>query len=174
MYQKGFSNILLIIVGIIIALAAIGMYSSMKNRPKYAPTPVQTPSVATPIPSPTTPTPTPTPVVTAPCGIHVTSPSSTTPQTSPMTITGYVDGQCHWGAFEGQTGTVTVFNDKNVALSSQIPLTATEDWMQQVVHFQVKIGYSAPHSTNGYLLFSNEDASGMFPQTYQYPIKFQP
>ncbi len=169
MYQKGFSNVLIIIFGILICVAAIGLYSSMNKAPAR-------PSTSTPKPqtSPTpAPAPTPTPPVALECGIHITSPTSSTEQlTTPIVISGYVDGQCHWGAFEANAGSVVVYNDQNTALSPQVPLTVTGNWMQSPAYFNVKVGFSAPHRPRGYLLFTNDDASGMFPMTYQYPITF--
>lgn len=168
----GIWNILLILLGVILAVAAIGMYTSMNKKGTVAPTPTATPSPTTPGPAATPEPPQLAPITE--CGIYITSPYSNAPQISPMTIAGFIDGKCHWTAFEGQTGTVTVYNDKNVALSPAIPLMAVGEWMQPSVNFSVKVGYSAPHSTKGYLLFTNEDASGMYPETYNYPIRFQP
>lgn len=166
LYSRGVSKpvgILLVLAGILIALAAIGKYSSMQEQ-ALKPTIQQPPQSST--------TPTTSPVATE-CGIHITSPVSNVPITSPVTISGYVDGQCHWNAFEGQTGTVVIYSDKNVALSPAIPLIAEGEWMQQVVNFKIKVGFSAPHSSKGYLLFTNEDASGEYPESYSHPITFQ-
>lgn len=168
LYKKGVAKpvaILLILAGVLIALAAIGMYSSMQEQ-TIKPT-VQTPALT---PTPANPV---TPPVAIACGIHIASPVSNVPIISPVTISGYVDSQCHWGAFEGQTGTVIVYDATNTALSPEIPLTAESEWMQQVVNFKVKVGFSRPNTSQGYLLFSNEDVSGEHPETYTYPVIFQ-
>jgi hypothetical protein len=172
MYQKGFSNVLIIIFGILIGIAAIGLYSSMNRtatRP-YTPTTQPSPVVA-PVP---TPAPSPTPSQPLACGIHVTSPMPHDIVTSTINVAGYIDGGCHWSAFEGTAGNVRAYDANGNPVSAQVTLGATSDWMTLPVYFSARVVINTPpqHVATGYLLFQNDDASGQFPETFQVPIRF--
>lgn len=176
MYKKGFSNVLLVVIGVIIGLAAIGFFTVKGTAPKsYSPTPYTTPSSnPTPTPAPifTPPTPAPVGPATA-CGIIIASPVANAVVGPVVNIAGYVDGACHWSPFEGQAGTVRAYNSNGLPVSATSILTVSGDWMQLPANFTAKVTINTPPQTpTGYLLFSNENPSDQFPETYKFPIRF--
>ncbi len=183
--QKGFSNVLLVVIGVIIALAAIGFFtissvphsnttsspgvilpndSTSQPQPDSTSSPQATPSL------PPTPTP-PAPV--AACGINIASPASNEVVGPVINIAGYIDGACHWTPFEAQAGTVRAYNSNGLPLSSTSILSVSGDWTQLPANFTAKLTINTPaHTATGYLLFTNENPSDQFPETYQLPIRF--
>lgn len=109
-------------------------------------------------------------------GLVVESPQSDAVVSFPLTVKGNITGEDGWIAFEGQTGTVQVFDQDDLAVSSVVPLTATEDWMQSVVHFETIVASTATSTaaTSGYLKFTAENPSGEGAGTeYRLPVKFK-
>jgi hypothetical protein len=76
---------------------------------------------------------------------------------SPITIRGKVYGN-GWNGFEGQVGTVSLYNGEGTIILTEI-LTATTDWMKLPTAFETTLdfsGYEGPAT----LVFKNENPSG--------------
>lgn len=174
-------QIVLIFLGIFIVLAAVGNFDGTKKfspfgNPQTPPSPVISPTTpTTPAPGPApAPSPSPSSSQSAACGISVTTPAPNEQVSSTVNISGYITGDCRWTAFEGQAGTVRVFDSRDNPLSSTEILHVSGDWMQLPAAFAARVTINtAPERTPvGYLLFTNEDASGDFPRTFVVPIRF--
>jgi hypothetical protein len=88
-------------------------------------------------------------------------------------VSGKVNG-CGWTAFEAQVGTIQAFKSNGTPVSNIAILVAQGEWMQTTVNFKavLKMSQNPNSGSSGYLLFNNEDASGMNPQVYKLPVKF--
>ena len=145
---KQFLVIAIVVVGVILL---IGAFLLMNNQmitnilPTMSPSPTVSPT-ASPSPSPIS-------------GIEVTSPLQNALITSPLTIKGAVHGY-GWIGFEGQVGTVKLFNSANVQIGNTAILTAVGNWMQTDVNFQTTLTFVSPGSGTGKLVFYNENPSG--------------
>jgi len=104
-------------------------------------------------------------------GIRVTFPKPNEFISSPLKIGGIVNGN-GWTGFEGQVGTVKLFDASNKELALGI-LTATEDWMQFPTNFETTLFFDYPADGTGRLVFYNENASGDLERdrTFSIPIK---
>ncbi len=176
MNQKGFSNVLLVIIGVVIGLAAIGFFTVKNSAPKSdnsTPYPVSdgaNPTQLAPISTPPAPAPSGPAVA---CGISIDSPVINEVVGPIINVSGSIDGACHWTPFEGQAGTVRAYNSNGQPVSSTEILTVSGNWMQLPVNFTAKVTINTPpHTATGYLLFMNENPSDQFPETYQLPIHF--
>ena len=90
---------------------------------------------------------------------------------SPLKITGRVNGN-GWTGFEGQVGTVKLFDNSGKELAMGI-LTATEEWMKLPVKFESVLWFDYPEAGAGKLVFYNENASGepARDKTFEVPVK---
>ncbi len=116
----------------------------------------------------------PVPVVVTPqTGLIVDAPLANGLVASPLVVSGHVDGTDYWTGFEGQVGSVTLF-DGNGNTLTQKPLTATTDWMQLPTSFSTTLIFSTPTTSVGTLVFKNENPSGMLEREKQFilPVKF--
>lgn len=75
---------------------------------------------------------------------------------SPFKITGYTNGE-GWGGFEGQVGSVRLYDNNNNILDIK-PLTATTEWMTSTVYFEANLEYITT-AREGRIVFKNENAS---------------
>lgn len=105
------------------------------------------------------------------CGIKVFSPLPYQKVSFPLEVSGYVNG-CSWVPFEGQVGTIEL-RDANSAISQLIILPVDGDTYTLPAYFKVKINpQTNPTSNNGVIIFHNDDPSGNNPETFQLPITF--
>lgn len=105
------------------------------------------------------------------CGIKVFSPLPGQKVSFPLEVSGYVNG-CNWVPFEGQVGTIEMRDSKN-AIAPLIILPVDGDNYTLPAYFKVKISPQFnPMSSNGVLIFHNDDPSGEKPETFQVPITF--
>jgi len=104
-------------------------------------------------------------------GIEITLPTANSVVSSPLKITGMVKGN-GWTGFEGQVGTVKLFDESNNELGMGI-LTASADWMQLPTPFETTIFFDYPGDGNGKLVFYNDNASGEAERdrTFTLPVK---
>lgn len=91
-------------------------------------------------------------------GIEVFSPVEGEEISSPFVVRGLVKGN-GWTGFEGQVGTVTLYNGENQPLTSGI-LTATTDWMKLPTRFETTLEFFSPFEDSGKIVFKNENAEG--------------
>lgn len=105
-------------------------------------------------------------------GLEITSPKPNDMVLSPLTILGSVNGN-GWIGFEGQVGTVKLFDETGNELAMGI-LTAQGEWMQQIIYFETILEFTRTTSDFGSLVFYNENPSGesQRDKTFTLPIKF--
>lgn len=105
-------------------------------------------------------------------GIKVFEPELNWQISSPLKITGEVSGN-GWAGFEGQVGTVDLL-DGNGQIVTRGILTATTEWMNLPTNFETTLNFATPETSNGILIFKNENASGMPEKnkSFSLPIKF--
>ncbi len=110
---------------------------------------------------------------TTAAGLTVFAPSENNLIASPFKITGVVNGD-GWYGFEGQVGSVTVYDNAGTVLDIK-PLTATSDWMTSTVRFESNIEFLTT-ATSGVLVFKNENASDepARDKTMSMPVRFVP
>ncbi|MFA5714440.1 MAG: GerMN domain-containing protein [Candidatus Paceibacterota bacterium] len=91
---------------------------------------------------------------------------------SPLTIKGRVMGG-HWTGFEGQVGIVELVDSDGERLGLAI-LNATSDWMKMPTNFEATLSFEAPKDSNVFLIFHNENPSGMpdREEVMSLPVKF--
>lgn len=77
---------------------------------------------------------------------------------SPLLIQGVVTGG-KWAGFEGQVGMVELI-DSGKAIGFA-PLMATSDFMKFPTSFEAELSFSNPKGDNIFLIFSNENPSGL-------------
>lgn len=105
-------------------------------------------------------------------GIQITAPVPGATVSAPLKITGFIKGD-GWAGFEGQVGTVKLFDSNNNELALGI-LTATEEWMKAPpVNFETTLYFDYPAEGAGTLVFYNENASGEPDRnrTFSMPVK---
>lgn len=105
-------------------------------------------------------------------GIQITAPAPNDTVSAPLKITGFIKGD-GWTGFEGQVGTVKLFDSNNNELALGI-LTATEEWMKEPpVNFEITLYFDYPGAGTGTLVFYNENASGEVERnrTFSMPVK---
>ncbi len=112
------------------------------------------------------------PVITD-SNIEIFTPKPNELISSPLKITGLVKGN-GWGGFEGQVGTVKLFDSSGKELGMAI-LTASTDWMKLPTNFETVIYFDYPGDGTGKLVFYNENASGepSRNKTVTVPVKLQ-
>lgn len=91
-------------------------------------------------------------------GIEVFAPAEGEEIYSPFVVRGIVKGN-GWTGFEGQVGTVTLYNGENQPLAFGI-LTATTDWMRLPTRFEAELNFFSTFQDSGKLVFKNENAEG--------------
>ncbi len=170
--------VLILIIGIVIVGALIGIFfpKGIKNTKKIIPTIDQMGKIkgdtVRPIDNRETDAYyTKADIDTNVCGVKVFSPLPGQKVSFPLEVSGYVNG-CGWVPFEGQVGTLEVRDNKN-ALSPLIILPVDGDNYTLPAYFKVKINpQNNPISSEGVLIFHNDDPSGENPQTFQVPVVF--
>lgn len=105
--------------------------------------------------------------------INISSPKAEDVVSSPVSISG--SAQAGWGIFEGQAGTVTLYDGKENNLGTAI-LTVIDDWMQPEVQFTASLNFANFADGIGKLVFKNDNASGdpARDKRYEMPVNFVP
>ncbi len=103
-------------------------------------------------------TQTSTPVVEHKKGLVLDSLKENDTIASPFKITGYVNGE-GWGGFEGQVGSVSLYDINNNLLDIK-PLTAVTDWMTSTVYFEANLEFVTNVPQQAWVIFKNENPSG--------------
>ncbi len=102
----------------------------------------------------------------------VDSPNLNSVVFSPILILGFA--KADWGIFEGQAGTVHLYDGNGKDLGMAI-LKVNGDWMQPEVQFSSSLSFTAPaNGGTGKLVFKNDNASedSARDKTYEMPVKF--
>ena len=110
-------------------------------------------------------------------GIVIQSPKPNEVVQFPITIYGYINGS-GWAAFEGVAGSVQLFDSNNKPVSERIPLEATTDWMNPLVHFktQMKGNQALGNFTDSSmtLIFKSEsEKDGEMTNSFSLPVKLK-
>ena len=105
--------------------------------------------------------------------IEVFTPKPNDIVSSPLKITGIIRGN-GWFGFEGQVGTITLFDDKNNILVHTY-LGATTEWTTLPTNFEANLNFIPSGSATGFMVFHNENASGepTRDKIFVLPIKFK-
>lgn len=91
---------------------------------------------------------------------------------SPIKIT--VNSEGKWGGFEGELGTIELFDDNNNTIGLCI-LSTTENWMVQgPVNYYCDLVYHAGSSGNGRMVIKNNNPTGEVEhdKSFVIPIKY--
>lgn len=103
--------------------------------------------------------------------IRVYSPRPQDLVSSPLSIYGTVKQK--WGIFEGEAGTVTLYdgNGKNLGVGI---LRVDGDWMRDPeLKFETEINFTKPSTSSGMLVFiGNSPKEGSFAGSYKLPVVF--
>jgi len=104
-------------------------------------------------------------------GIEVFLPKINEEINSPLEIIGTVFGN-GWIGFEGQVGTVKLFNSNGEKIAESY-LEATTEWMQPSVRFKTTLNFISLFIDDGVLVFNNENPSGLPENNREFilPIK---
>ena len=104
--------------------------------------------------------------------IDITSPKANDSVSSPISISG--TAKADWGIFEGQAGTVHLYDSGNNELNMAV-LKVNGDWTQPEVQFTATLDFASSTSGEGKLVFKNDNASGdpARDKTYEVPVKFK-
>jgi len=92
-------------------------------------------------------------------GIKIISPVLNEEVFSPLKISGFINGD-EWTAFEGQAGTVNLFDENNNIIGSSILKITDDNWMKDFNNFEATLDFYSDKNQNGKLIFYNENASG--------------
>ncbi|MBP6859630.1 MAG: hypothetical protein KBC69_03370 [Candidatus Magasanikbacteria bacterium] len=105
-------------------------------------------------------------------GLVITTPAQNQVVSSPLKITGYVNGNDNWTAFEAQAGTARLYDNLGNLLVTG-PLMATADWMTSTVPFEANLIFATAAPT-GTLIFKNENPSGepIRDRSVTFPVTF--
>lgn len=110
----------------------------------------------------------PQPIVS---GIEITSPKENSEISSPLEI----QGVAYWGGFEGQAGTVKLYDNNGNLLGTAI-LTATSDtWTSTPITFKTTLIFRSDKDQLGALIFHNENPSGLpqYDTQFVLPVKIK-
>lgn len=107
-------------------------------------------------------------------GIEITSPKSGEEISLPIKITGTVNGN-GWGGFEGQVGTVKLFDHNGLQLGQTAILNATTSWTTSPINFEANLVFTSNGAKDATLIFYNENPSGdpAKDKTFTLPIKIK-
>ncbi|HSR89426.1 MAG TPA: Gmad2 immunoglobulin-like domain-containing protein [Candidatus Udaeobacter sp.] len=107
-------------------------------------------------------------------GLVVDTPKVNALVSSPLIVSGYVEGKNSWGGFEGQAGTVKLVDSNGKFLAMDV-LKATTDWTKRPTSFTASLNFAAPQTTNGALVFRNENPTGNpeFDREFRLLVKFK-
>jgi len=149
--MKGFTNALIILLGLIIAAVLLGVFSRGEKENKNT-------------------------SIDLSCGLHIQVPAANSFVSSPVTISGYtVAGPC-WPSFEGRAGTVSLRDASLNNLSVAIPVTLIGNWQtQNPVNFNLTLNFADPDPNNlndGFLYFENSEGDVATPRVFKIPVKF--
>ena len=105
-------------------------------------------------------------------GITISLPKVNDIISSPLKIVGTVIGY-GWTGFEGQVGTVTLYDGGDNELAKGV-LKATTEWTALPTNFEVTLEFNTGFS-GGSLVFQNENPSGDpdKDKTFMLPVKFK-
>jgi len=170
MFQKGFSDILIIIIGLLISAFLVGFFvkspgfSPGKNIGKNVillDTDIQKELKKEDLAD-----------RDLYCGLNIAWPKTNQIVNSGFMISGYING-CGWVPFEAEAGTVQILDSFGAPISEVILLQIDGDWMSLPAVFNTTINFSSlPKTKTGFIIFTNNDPSGNNPKVINLPIKF--
>jgi hypothetical protein len=148
--QKGFVEIVLIILGVLLSLFAIGFFREDQTTNRYVPNYQTTANLD--------------------CGLTVYTPETNRVVSNPLLLDGFVNG-CGWDEVHGSLGTVRVVSDTGVVLvMSKLQRTDTDGKLPY--HFNTKLSLPIGRLTRkGSVIISN-DLPGPQLRTKVIPVSF--
>lgn len=171
--NKGFTNIVILIVGFVLVLLAVGMLSGNSAINK---TVIDTDTTDKVLETETDDTGTAElPEGTSTCGIYFSTLNDNDTVESPLVIKGNTDG-CGWSAFEGVIGNAKLFDlESGTQIGNTAILSATSEWMTtEPVYFEGTITFTDTEvENNGYVLIEHQQVADEDPiLTHVIPIKY--
>ena len=172
MYNKGFTNLIIIIFGSILVLLALGVLTGSGQTKK---TVISNETVST------VPDPDPVSVKTVPqgtsnCGLYISTIENNDTVSSPIVIKGNTDG-CGWGAFEAVVGNAKLFDlETGNQVGNTAILNTTSDWMtDEPVYFEGTINFSdTDQAKDGYIVIEHQQVADDDPElTHVISVKYQ-
>jgi len=157
MNQRGFSHIIIILVGLVLILLLFGIFAVKRSME----TPLVTPQNSFVLERPTH----------LPCGITVLDPLPNRRVTMPFTVRGYVNG-CGWDNAPLTLGYVKVLNDKGQVMSAIYPLVRKDPNFNLPGYFEASIPVvvGTLQTPSGMLFFASN--AGKHPSVFEVPISF--
>lgn len=171
--NKGFTNIVILIVGFLLVLLAVGMLSGNSAIKR---TVIDTGTTDTVLETETEDIDeNEPPEGTSTCGIYFSTIDDNDSIESPLVIEGNTDG-CGWGAFEGVIGNAKLFDlESGSQIGNTAILSATSEWMTaDPVYFEGTITFTDTDGENeGYVLVEHQQVADEDPMlTHVIPVKY--
>lgn len=157
--NKGFVNVLLILVGFVIVAVLFGFFTTHRT---YSP-------VTFPDLSGASVRPYESQYTNTSCGLVVTSYTDKQKISSPFTLGGYSTG-CGWIVHANSLGTVQVLNGNGQVISATYSLAVAHEDLFSPAYFLATIHFSSPHTSDGTLLIKSTDQNN--PKVLVLPVVF--
>jgi hypothetical protein len=124
------------------------------------------------------------PVVVGKCGLTVTSLSPNDKVGFPLTITGNIDNSnfkqlgCSWGSYKGVGGSAQLYfnyNNEGWKILGKTSMISAPNWTSIKSSFSTTLnfnnsGIGLPSGTPLKIVFSDDNATGLPPDTFELPI----
>jgi hypothetical protein len=148
--QRGFVEIILIVLGVLLGLFAVGFFREDQQASRYVPNYQTTANVD--------------------CGLTIYSPEQNGIVGNPLEIEGYVNG-CGWNEEQGTLGSVRVLSDTGVVLVMS-KLSKVDNDGRLPYHFKTRLSLPMGRLTHkGTVLFSNDLPDPQL-RTVTVPVSF--
>jgi hypothetical protein len=159
--QRGFSNIILIIVGFLLVLVLLGFFAISRQSGSSSGSGNTFSLNSLALERKTV----------LPCGITVIDPKPNTRIHLPLTIRGYTNG-CGWNNAPFTLGYVKMLNDKGQTISATYPLSRKDANYNLPAYFEATIPSVLSNlQTTGVTLFFKA-TSGKNPAVFELPVSF--
>lgn len=148
--QRGFVEIILIVLGVLLGLFAVGFFRDDQQTSRYVPNYQTTANID--------------------CGLTVYEPEKNSIVGNPVEIEGFANG-CGWDENQGVLGSVRVLSDTGVVLVMS-KLHKVDNDGRLPYHFKTRLSLPMGRLANkGTILFSN-DLAGPQLRTVTVPVSF--
>ncbi len=169
-YNRGFANIVLIIIAFLLAGVLFGFFkkSNFFIKPPSFDVANQDSQIDNN-----------TPINNYKCGLSILQPNlQSEPLMFPLVVTGYVNG-CGWNAYNGYAGSIQVFDGDGIPVSLNTPLPLTPESKSgnsnppSVFSTSIELTRN-PTLRQGFIIFQAIPVGGLTPGSFKMPIIFAP